>query len=492
MRYMNKCSGFCKIMIAAATLCAMAALSSCGRKNPVSMSGHGSGVLPQVQGLVSYAPGDYDSEDASAVLVSQDLESQSLTFFNHAAARNYTLTYDGTTRFYDKYFGAMAPAQLSSGLVCDITFLKSTKHLNTFMVSPDAWSLTGVGRYEIDAASSSMKIGDQTYSYGKELQIFSEGKKAEMIDINPADRLSARGISHEVLSLSIDEGHGYLRLENDEYFLGGWITVADTVISRITKDMLLSVPEGKCQVHIENQGHMAEKTVSIKRNAETVLNLGDVEIEEVKEGRIIFTLNPEDAELKIDGELTDASEPVVLDYGLHRLDLSAEGYESLTRYIRVAAEGANVSLELSPVKKEEERQQGTLMPGEMSVSGNSISGNGILGSSVSGNGILGNYVSGNGGESSFLPSNPAITYITEAQTQEASDYRVRLEAPAGVEAYVDGGYVGVLPVDFAKIPGSHVITLRLEGFRTRSYTVEIDSSQKDVSFSFAALNPLGE
>ena len=89
-------------------------------------------------------------------------------------------------------------------------------------------------------------------------------------------------------------------------------------------------------------------------------------------------------------------------------------------------------------------------------------------------------------------SNDAITYISEAQGETASNHRIRLEAPEGVEAYVDGSYIGILPIDFAKVAGSHVITLRKDGYRTRSYTIEVDSSEKDISFSFADLSPTSQ
>ena len=436
--------------------------------------------------LSSYAPTDYDSEDPAAVFMEADPEAKTLTFYNLNVKKNYTLSYDGTTRFYDRRMNGITAAQLTPGLIADVTFLKSNRHMNTLMLSPEAFSYEGVSRYEIDQTNHAIRIGDQNYTYNERLRVFSEGKKAELMDINPADKLTARGLGHEVITLSIDEGHGYLRLSGEEYFLGGWITVGESVVARVTKGMLLAVPEGRSDVLIENAGHMAEKSIIVKRGAEASLDLSDVEIEEVKTGKIIFTVSPENAELRIDGEKTDISKAVELEYGLHRIDLSAEGYESIAQYIRVATEGANVNLELNPVSETPPAPMGGGSVSGNTVSGNDSPWNNVPGSTVSGNTLM----PGEYGESGMAASNPAITYITEAQTGESSEYRVRLDAPAEVEAYVDGSYVGILPIDFAKVPGSHVITLRLDGYRTRSYTVEIDSSPKDISFSFAELNPI--
>ena len=49
---------------------------------------------------------------------------------------------------------------------------------------------------------------------------------------------------------------------------------------------------------------------------------------------VLFTLNPSGTELYIDGAKVDASLPVTLEYGLHQLIARAEGYQSVTRYIR--------------------------------------------------------------------------------------------------------------------------------------------------------------
>ena len=56
-----------------------------------------------------------------------------------------------------------------------------------------------------------------------------------------------------------------------------------------------------------------------------------------------------------------------------------------------------------------------------------------------------------------------------------------------MEVYLNGNYIGISPVSFAKKPGTHTITLRKSGYVTRSYTIEIDSEEKDVTYSFADL-----
>ena len=46
-------------------------------------------------------------------------------------------------------------------------------------------------------------------------------------------------VNGSVYDVVVEEGHGYLRLSNEEYLEGGWIEVGQSVIQRITEDMLL-------------------------------------------------------------------------------------------------------------------------------------------------------------------------------------------------------------------------------------------------------------
>ena len=73
----------------------------------------------------------------------------------------------------------------------------------------------------------------------------------------------------------------------------------------------------------------------------------------------------------------------------------------------------------------------------------------------------------------------------QKRTEKVAEFFGKLEVMP--EVYVDGNYVGVTPCSFKKVAGAHVITLRKSGYTTRSYTVQVDSADKDITFSFADL-----
>ena len=155
-------------------------------------------------------------------------------------------------------------------------------------------------------------------------------------------------------------------------------------------------------------------------------------------------MSPSNAELYIDGSQADPSQPISLEYGIHQIIAKADGYKSLTQYLRVGQESAGVDVQLDKVDSDSEEST----------------------------------------DSSSSESSSATATTADTTT---TYYRVHIDAPENVEVYLDGNYVGISPCSFKKTSGSHVITLRKTGYETRSYTVQVDEEQKDVSYSFVDL-----
>ena len=346
------------------------------------------------------------------------------------------MSFDGKTVILDKYGSAMAMSQMKEGDIVDVTFLKAKKRLTQMKLSESAWIFDQVEKYNFDVLNRSAEIGSNVYNLRRDVIVISEGKEAQIEDIIKGDVVTISGIGNTVYSVTVEKGHGYLRLSNEEYLKGGWIEVGQSVISQIQEDMLLAVPEGTYDVHLTASGIDEIKRVTIYRNQEVTLDVSDVKAQAPKVGKIIFAITPGEASVYIDGQEVDISGPVEIEYGVHQMIAKAEGYDSITQYIKVGQELASISVTLEEAEAE---------AGDKKDS-----------SSVSGNELT-------------------------------SSYRVYIDSPSDVEVYLDGVYVGMSPVNFKKEAGTHMITLRKEGYVTKSYTISIDEEEKDVTYSFTDL-----
>ncbi len=392
-------------------------------------------------GFVLYGTYDYDSAD-TAVLVKKDMEGATLTFLNPDLGKRYTLGYDGTTGFYDRYGQLISLTQLSVGDIVDLRFVKEKRHLTMAALSSSAWIKESTDQYIFNDIKNEVTLGNDIYKLSDDLFCYSGKEELDHRELNSADILTFRGIGTTVLSVNVDKGHGYLRLSGHEYFVGGWIEIGTKNIQKITEDMLLTVPEGTYNIVVSGSGMSVDRSVTIKRGLETVLDLSDVVPETPKEGLVLFSITPAEATLYIDGEKADTSAAISLTYGLHQLMCTCDGYQTLTRYLSVGEASAGISITM---EKEPE----------------DVSGNG----SSEGSG----------------------TNSQTAQTTTTSNNRVYINAPVGAECYVDGNYVGVVPCYFPKTEGSHVVTLSMSGYNTKSYTITVDSGLTDMTFSFTDL-----
>lgn len=466
-------------------------LTACGKQETAEEKD--TGFVPAVTGV-------FDSAD-TAVVAKIDMDEKTVTLKNMDKKRQYTLSYDGTTFFYDKYGKVISITQLQKGEIVDVTFFREKKRLNTLQISGEAWTHKYIDEYKLDEEKFQAEIGSAIYAYSEDTVVISDGKQGDLIDINPVDVLTFRGMGSDVYSIVVERGHGYVRLKNEEYFYGGWIEIGNKTIQKVSDGMMLTVPEGSHQVIISNKGTSGVKQIEVRKDMELELDVGDLKGEEPKYGTVIFTITPEDATLYLDGEKTDYSLPVRLEVGIHQMIVMADGYDTVSQYLKVGEASAGIEVE---------------MKAKEDVSGNDVSGNdilsdneildevnrilnekgysGITADELAGNyngtgqsGTAGNGTAGNGTDNSAGTNNTTGNGQTNTPVTSTLSYYVTIEAPIGVEIYLDGNYIGITPCSFKKDTGSHTLTLRKTGYVAKSYTIQVDEEQKNVSYSFLDL-----
>lgn len=373
---------------------------------------------------VVYAPDSYDREGI-AILVESNTDEKKVTLYDPEAAESYALEVVGTSTFADKYGQPMALNQLKPGDVVEVTYIQEIMRLNSMQQASKGFSVKDAEKYTLDWSKQDATVGKDHYKLSEKVLIFSEGKQITTMELNEMDILSFQGMGSSIYSIVVEKGHGYLRLENDADFIGGFIEVGQSKIMKITKDMLLTVPEGEYQVTISHNGGGGTKQVTIGRNQEVTLDIGDLDVVQIQYGDVLFSTDLEVVSVYVDGKLINHIRPISLQYGIHQVVAKAEGYETLTGYFKVNKATQNVDLTLN--KEEEEVEK------------------------------------------------------------ETKEYKVHIEKPEGTEVYLDGNYIGIAPVSFKKEAGSHTITLRKSGYETRSYTINVDKEKKDSTFTFGDL-----
>ncbi len=427
---------------------------------------------PETEEVVSLD--DLQATD-TVMLINADMDAKKLLVRHLGSVEDYELTFDGTVPFLNKYGTSITASELKCGEILDIVYSKHSGKVSNVRISSKTWTMTGMTDYEIDANRKTMTIMGEAYQFGADLMAFSDDLPVRLMDITNIDTLTIKGYNRKVCSVAIEKGHGYLRIRNDAYFIGGWIEVGQKIIRPITEEMLLPVPEGRYKVRVTNRGYAGEENVVIERDKETELDLSKIEVEEVAIGHVQFDLSPEYAQLYVDDEITDYEERVPLEYGTHKIRVSAAGFETVETNIKIGNDYANVEIALDPLPEGEEEEEAVdkrppIIP-STELSENTSGENESIGE-----------------ERSAASQDDATDTSQQADTATVSgNKKIVVQAPADAEVYLDGNYIGVAPVSTGKVTGSHTITLSKAGYITKSYTIYVENDNNDVNLSFSDL-----
>lgn len=392
----------------------------------------------------------YD-EVATMVFMGADPEKKTVTLKNVADGTKYVLNYTGGTFIYNASESPITMEQISLGELVEASFYYSDSKLGKLQILKDGWTYNEVEDAQVSRTDYRMKLYGDNYQFTDRLVIFSEGKEIGINELQEKDVLTVRGVGKNVCSIIVERGHGYIVLQGYENFVDGWVEVGQ-VITRVKEDMILMVPEGEYVLTVEKNGFGGYKNITVKRDQETQVDVSDLKEAAPRSGNVRFQITPEGATLLIAGKETDYSNLVALDYGVYKVKVMADGYETYEGKLTV---DDLVKTQKIDLKKEGESEGGTTAnPKESSSSGSSE--NSSQGSSSDG-------------------------------SDNNMTYKITISDPEGVQVYLDGSYMGMTPVSFKKTSGSHKITLRKSGYQTKTYTIEVDSEKKDLSMAFPEL-----
>ena len=109
----------------------------------------------------------------------------------------------------------------------------------------------------------------------------------------------------------------------------------------------MDVPEGDYLLSVANDGWGGSCEITVTRDEETDVDLDTIKGEGPKYGTILFTVDVEGAEIKIDGEKIDYSSTVQLRYGWHSMEVTAAGYDTWSKRLYVNSQEATIVIELT-------------------------------------------------------------------------------------------------------------------------------------------------
>jgi hypothetical protein len=383
--------------------------------------------------------------DFIGVIKNVDSSAGRITFYNPDAEKEVVYEYTSGTEIMTKNEKQISSESLECGQVVDV-YLTSSGKLSKLQISSDILEYTDVKNLLVNADEGYVEVNDVRYRYGSGFTVFSNGAAIDIKEIAKTDEVTFRGVKGKAYSLVVTRGHGYIKPSKYDDFVGGTLTVGGVMIIPVTENMLVPVPEGTYEVTMKNGDYTGGRTVTVERDKQFVLDMSLFKNTVPNKGLVVFEIEPEGAELYVNGLLTDYSDAVSLKYGKHSVKVVLDGYTTYSGVIDV--ESANPTVRISLADEETEVADDT--------------------------------------DETTVTSSSSDSTSTVSDTYD-NLHTITVSAPSGASVYMDGTYEGTAPCSFSKKIGTITITLSKTGYTTKSYTMTTLDDSQDVEWSFTDL-----
>lgn len=390
-----------------------------------------------------------DTLTITGVVIRNDSEKRQLQIRELDSDEISTLAYGASSVIMDKYKEEIEGERIEAGMILQTDYRKDDGWIVSAGVPDNVWEYQDVKKFSFTSDENMMQVAGEKYQYSNLTYFASDNESVEPIEFNSQDVLTVRGIGFRVYSAVRTAGHGYIRLTNYEDFVGGMAEIGSSMMVPISDNMLITAAEGTYRVTLCRRRASATKTATVRRDEETVVDFSDYVAKAENIGEVTFHIEPEGAEMYLNGTAVNYSKPIALRYGKYNIVVSLTGYETYSGVLEVAQPtvGSPININLIEKKAEVATSSPTKPP-------------------------------------TASPSSDSSDKVTK---KIDSNHTITVSAPEGVEVYLDNVYKGLAPCTFTKVIGSQTITLSDEGYVTKSYSIDVLDDDKNAKFAFAEL-----
>ncbi len=399
--------------------------------------------------------------ERTAVVTDIDLETNIISFKDCISSEDFQLIYHGGVSVLNTYGRDIGIGGIGNGSVVDVFYYSDTEKIVSIALNDKTTVLKGITKFSADPSSGTAKYKGTSCTLWEDVVAYDGDKALDIKEVNTEDQVTLSFFGGKLVSVVIELGHGYVRLANQDTYVGGMVEIGYDVIVPVTSDMLVAVREGKYTLRIYNGNYSDSKPVEVRKGKEVTVDLTDIAI---PTGTVTFNITPADATLYIDGEEQDDFAYTNL-YGTYSIRITCEGYNTFNGSFKISQSVNTFDIELKENEDQKETtEETTETTGESSQTTTETTGS-----------------------DSNTPQDGSTTEKPGTEGSSTTGNTITINGPAGAGVYVDGDYVGLAPVTFPKVVGTHTITLYKTGYLIKSYTITAADNGENDEHTFPEL-----
>ena len=474
----------------------------------------------------------HEEVEKTAVLIGVDTDKSEMIFRDIVTGEDKPLGYHGGISIINKHQSEMLFDDLVLGGVYDVTYYGDTSRIVKIVENSAALTLKEIEKFSADKNTNTAMYKGTSCKISEHIAAFDKDTLIDVSEINLEDQLTITYYGDKLVSVAIDLGHGYVRLVNQDTYIGGMVEIGYDVVVPVTANMLVPVREGIYTLRINRAGYRENKKVNVIRDRECTVDVGDLAI---PSGVVNFIVTPEEAvpSLYVNDQYYEGLAFTAIYNTSYSYVIKAEGYKDYKGSINIKEPFREYTVKLTPDKgdsdKDKTSETTTSTRTDKSTSGSSTSTNGSTtstgnttgadgstttgsdnttgadGSTTTGSdnttGTDGSTTTGSDNGSSKTTMDDATSEVSGENTKDTSagsnsvnetteqitKNKITVKEPAEIGVYFDGDYVGNSPVSFPKVVGTHTITLYKKGYLIKSYTIQATDDGKDMECKYSPL-----
>ena len=293
----------------------------------------------------------FTGKSLTGVILSLDVENEKATVYTAADGQEKEFTLSGVELITDSYGNKIGFSSLKVGQVVDVSYKEgSTSQVERFRLSSGADEIKNAFGVKITAGERQIRINGKTYQYDDHLICTYGGQPLDPSEITEQYVINGWAVDGHLYTVYVMQAVGTVTLANSANYEGAEITFTPTYgeplkvkIEKSMKPIVLT--EGFNKYKVEKEGStLASGTLFVEASVRQ-----ELELPAISEGMAVVDVNilPEGvhAAVKLDGKEQDKT-TLSVSYGKHELEISAEGYKTVTQTIDVSQPYMQVTVEL--------------------------------------------------------------------------------------------------------------------------------------------------
>ncbi|MCL2874078.1 MAG: PEGA domain-containing protein [Defluviitaleaceae bacterium] len=305
------------------------------------------GQLPSLPVIGSEEDDNATFTNIVAVVISASEGAGGVEVVDVYTETTHRITVDAGTRMSDRFDRPLVLEEFSPGNIIDISFNENTSVIRTMRINVLAWERRLVRNVRVDAAASTITLGNDVFRFGPDTVTNSRGQHLDIARISGIDLLNVRGYRDKAWHIELVSGSGVIEVRNTAAIRNGTIEIGTNVLHALEDVEDIEILAGYHRVVVRGDNiELFVEEIEVIEGERQVLDLSRARL---LNGVLEITSNVTGFRAYVDGIEVSLLAPIPLEFGEYSLRVVLDGHEPYETQVIINSEIIRVHATLNRI-----------------------------------------------------------------------------------------------------------------------------------------------